>query len=102
MNSAEPFVVTEDENAGWSRLELRGRITVACAVEFRDAALGLAASGRSVRVCCGAVEYMDAAALQVFLCLGGELTGNGLQCDVVDVPDTLAKVFRLAGVRAAS
>jgi hypothetical protein len=101
MKSLEPFEVTEDEQPGWSRLVLRGRITVASASQFRVVALGLVGGGRCVRVICGAIEYFDVAALQVFLCLGRELIGGGLQCDVVEVPPALADVFRLAGVGAA-
>ncbi len=97
MKSADPFEVTEDEQPGWARLVLRGRITVACAEPLRATALGLATGDRSVRVCCGAVEVLDAAGLQVLLCLGRELIGHGLKFDVTDVPAALADVFRLAG-----
>ena len=100
MTSANQFAVTEDE-PGRARLDLSGRVTVACAAQFRSAALDLVASGRSVRVCCAAVEHFDAAALQVLLGLGQELLGRGLRCDVDDVPPALADLFRLAGVGAA-
>jgi anti-anti-sigma factor len=101
MTSADQFVVTDDGEPGRARLALGGRITVACAAQFRAAALDLVAGGRPVRVCCAAVEYFDAAALQVLVGLGRELHGRGLRFDVDDVPPALSDLLRLAGVGAA-
>lgn len=95
-------VAGDDARPGWSRLVLGGRITVAGAAQLREAALEISASGKSVSVCCAGVEYLDAAAIQVLLCLGRELLGRDKQCDITNVPDALRDLFHLVGLGRAT
>jgi anti-anti-sigma regulatory factor len=98
-----PVIVVDDPSRpGWSRLVLTGRITASCARSLHEAALTIAASGNNVSVCCAGAEYLDAAALQVLIGLGRDLTGRGRRCDVTSVPEALGNWFRCAGLRAGS
>jgi anti-anti-sigma regulatory factor len=94
-----PVIVVDDPSRPeWSRLVLTGRITVGCAGPLHAAALAISASGNNVSVCCAGVEYLDAAALQVLVCLGRDLVGRGRRCDVTSVPEAVGNWFRCAGL----
>jgi anti-anti-sigma regulatory factor len=101
MSEQDQIRVADDVRPDWVRLVLRGRLTVSCASQMREAALAISASGKNVSVCCAGAEYLDVAAIQVLLCLGRELGGHGLQCDVTNVPEPIGEVFRLAGLGSA-
>jgi anti-anti-sigma regulatory factor len=94
-------VVNDTDRPGWARLVLKGRITVALAREFHRAALALAAQGDNVAIECAEAECLDAAAIQVLLCLERALLGRGMRGAVVGVTDRLGECFRFAGLGAA-
>ena len=103
MDAPAPFAVVKDPvRPDWSRLVLRGRVTVAVAAELHAAAVALLAGGTNVCVDFVAAEYLDVSALQTFLALGRELAAVGRHCDISDVPAAVTELFRVAGLRGAA
>jgi anti-anti-sigma regulatory factor len=99
MLAEVPFTIGDHaERPGWLLLTLTGRITVAHSRAFHQAALGLAAQQKNVMVSCHRAEHLDAAAIQVLLGLGRELTQQGKQCDVAGISGGLRDLFCLLGL----
>ncbi|MDY3552884.1 STAS domain-containing protein [Gemmata sp. JC717] len=98
MAGASPVRVTDDERPGWARLVLAGRVTVADAHPLHAAAREALARGTNVAVRCDEVEHLDAAAIQVLLCLSREVRRAGRQLVVGGVPGPITEYLRLAGL----
>lgn len=77
MHDSPVTVGPDPARPGFSLLTLRGRVTAADATHLHRAALGLASGGSHVAVACGEAEYLGAAAVQVLICLGREVTRGG-------------------------
>lgn len=102
MPDRDSFVVGPDPTRpGWAKLALNGAVTVASAAALHRAAVGLAAGGGSVAVCLAGAEHVDAAALQVLLCLGREVEGRGGRCELTGTGGPVADLLRLAGLGGA-
>lgn len=99
MGGSERIAVADDASrAGWVRLALRGRVTVADAADLYDAAAAVAARDVNVGVGCEAAEYLDVAVLQVLIALGRDQVRRGKQFDLAGVPDALGRVLCAAGL----
>lgn len=81
-----------------ARLVLSGRVTAASAADLHAAALDLSARGCDAVLACDAAEYLDAAAIQVILCLGRDLVGRGKRFEIRGVSDALGRSLHLAGL----
>ena len=99
MGEQAGYSVADDTTRpDWSRLSLRGRMTVASAMKLHSAAVSLAGGDRNVCVCCENAEYVDTAIVQVLLGLGRSVVRSGRQFDIANVPDGLGKLFHAVGL----
>lgn len=98
MASSSPVRVEHARPHEPSRLVLTGRVTVECAAELHAVALELSGRGCDVGVSCDGAEYLDAAAIQVILCLGRDLVGRGKRFQIQGVSDALGRSLHLAGL----
>jgi len=94
----KPSIALNTESSGSLRLALAGRLTVADAGRLYQIARDASARGTDLTICCAAVEYLDASAVQLVLALGRSLTASGRRCDVTGVTGALANLFRLVGL----
>ncbi len=98
MDRAASNITQDVDSSGRTRLSLKGRVTVVDAARLHQVALDVSVLEEDVIVCCADAEYLDAAAVQVILALGRDLTGRGRRCDVIGVAGQLAALFRVAGL----
>ncbi len=99
MAGDDSIAVADDpDRPGRARLALSGRVTVADAGRLHRAALGALARGGDVTVSLAGAEYLDAAAVQVLMCLGRDLKARGHRCGVTGVAGPLAEALRLGGL----
>ena len=102
MDASAPYTVSADTVApGRMRLGLHGRVTVANANELKLAIGTLVARSEDVTIDCSEVEYLDASAVQLLMCLGNELVRCGRTAALTGVAPGLATDFRLLGLGAA-
>lgn len=94
----KPSIAIITDPPGSLRLVLAGRLTVADAAQLHRIARDLSGRGTDLTICCAAVEYLDASAIQLVLALGRALTTRGRRCDVTGVTGPLANLFRLVGL----
>lgn len=97
-NDCPISVLGLDDPSSPVRLRLVGPITVGLAKELHAFALDVADQNRDVVVCCQKAEYLDAAAIQVLMCLGRELHGRDRNYDLSGLTPRVRDDFRLVGL----
>ena len=90
--------IDDDPLTGNARWIFCGRVGIADACEFRNAALGLIERHLGISIDCEAVESFDASAIQLLLALGREQATGGKAFDLAGVSEDLARRLSLAGL----
>jgi anti-anti-sigma regulatory factor len=79
-------------------LLLEGVVTVAAAVQLRDAAFHCANASQDVTVECAQLEHVDASVVQILISLKRELDALGYEFRMRSVPPSIVRLLAISGL----
>ncbi len=102
VQSQEPVEpIRVEAHGSKAELHLEGVVGVTQARRLQQLALELAASGRGVSVRCEHLQHIDCAGVQVLLALHETLSGMGVGMEIQNMPDSVHRTLRTAGLASA-